>query len=36
VVEVARRLAQEIGETEEPVAARTGENFFRLFWKVAV
>jgi TatD DNase family protein len=35
VVEVARRLGQESGETEEQVAARTGENFFRLFAKAA-
>jgi len=35
VVEVARRLAQETGETEEQVAVRTGENFFRLFQKAS-
>jgi len=35
VVEVARRLAQETGETEEQVAKRTGENFFRLFQKAS-
>jgi hypothetical protein len=32
---VARRLAQETGETEEQVAVRTGENFFRLFQKAS-
>jgi len=36
VVEVARRLAQETGETEEDVARRTGENFFRLFRKAGM
>lgn len=33
VVEVARRLAEERGETLEEAAARTRENFFRLFAK---
>jgi TatD DNase family protein len=33
VVEVARRLAEETGETLEQVSARTGENFRRLFYK---
>jgi TatD DNase family protein len=33
VVEVAERIAQETGETLEQVAARTTENFFRLFSK---
>ncbi|HXO20014.1 MAG TPA: TatD family hydrolase [Thermoanaerobaculia bacterium] len=33
VIEVAARLAEETGETEEEVARRTGENFFRLFAK---
>jgi TatD DNase family protein len=33
VVEIARRLAQETGESEEQVWERTGENFFRLFQK---
>jgi TatD DNase family protein len=33
VVEIARRLGEETGETEEQVARRTGENFFRLFAK---
>lgn len=33
VVDVARRLAAETGESEEQVARRTGENFFRLFAK---
>ena len=36
VVEVARRLGQESGETEEQVAVRTGENFFRLFAEAAI
>jgi len=35
VVEIARRLAQETGESEERVWERTGENFFRLFQKAA-
>jgi TatD DNase family protein len=35
VVEVARRLAEERGESEEELARRTGENFFRLFAKAA-
>jgi TatD DNase family protein len=35
VVEIARRLAQETSETEEQVARRTGENFFRLFARAA-
>lgn len=33
VVEVARRLAEERGETYEETCRRTGENFFRLFTK---
>lgn len=33
VVEVARRLAEERGETFEATCRRTGENFFRLFPK---
>ncbi|MFP3942118.1 MAG: TatD family hydrolase [Thermoanaerobaculia bacterium] len=33
VVEVARRLAEERGETYEETCRRTGENFFRLFPK---
>lgn len=35
VIEVAARLAVEIGETPSQVAARTSENFFRLFAKAA-
>ena len=35
VVEIAQRLAEETGETLADVAARTGENFFRLFPKAA-
>jgi TatD DNase family protein len=35
VVEVARRLAQEVGETFEDTARRTSENFFRLFSRAA-
>ena len=35
VVEVARRLAEERGETYEAACRRTGENFFRLFPKAA-
>jgi TatD DNase family protein len=35
VVEIARRLAQETGETFEEVCRRTGEGFFRLFAKAA-
>jgi TatD DNase family protein len=35
VVEVARRLAEETGETYEDVCTRTGESFFRLFKKAA-
>lgn len=35
VVEVARRLAEETGETYAEVCRRTGENFFRLFAKAA-
>jgi TatD DNase family protein len=34
VVEVARRIAEETGETFEEVCRRTGENFLRLFAKV--
>lgn len=33
VVEIAARLAQEMGETSEQACRRTGENFFRLFAK---
>lgn len=33
VVEVLERVAQEVGEPAEEVAARTTENFFRLFRK---
>ncbi len=35
VVEISRRLAEETGESEEGVWARTGENFARLFAKAA-
>lgn len=35
VVEIAARLAQETGETQEQVWQRTGETFFRLFRKAA-
>lgn len=35
VVEVARRLAEERGESYEETCRRTGENFFRLFRKAA-
>jgi TatD DNase family protein len=35
VVEVARRLAEERGESFEETCRRTGENFFRLFRKAA-
>ena len=35
VVEIARRLAAEMGESEERTWERTGENFFRLFRKAA-
>lgn len=35
VVEVARRLAEERGETYEETCRRTGENFFRCFPKAA-
>jgi TatD DNase family protein len=35
VVEVAKRLAEERGETYDEVCRRTGENFFRLFGKAA-
>jgi TatD DNase family protein len=35
VVEVAKRLAEERGETYGEVCARTGENFFRLFRRAA-
>lgn len=35
VVEVAKRIATETGETYEEVCRRTGENFRRLFPKVA-
>lgn len=33
VVEIARRLAEERGESYEETCRRTGENFFRLFQK---
>lgn len=33
VIEIARRLAAETGESEERTWKRTGENFFRLFRK---
>ena len=33
VVEIAQRLAEESGETFLEVCRRTGENFYRLFWK---
>jgi TatD DNase family protein len=36
VVEVAKRLAEERGETYEETCRRTGENFFRLFKRVGV
>lgn len=35
VVEIARRVGEETGETLEQVSRRTGENFFRLFTKAA-
>lgn len=35
VVEVAKRIAEETGETYDAVCRRTGENFERLFPKVA-
>lgn len=35
VVEIARRLAEETGESEEEGWTRTGENFYRLFAKAA-
>ena len=35
VVEIAQRLAEETGETFLEVCRRTGENFYRLFWKTA-
>ena len=35
VVEIARRLAQETGESYEEVCRRTGEGFFGLFGKAA-
>ncbi|HEX2165405.1 MAG TPA: TatD family hydrolase [Thermoanaerobaculia bacterium] len=35
VVEVARRLAEERGESFEETCRRTGENFFRLFARAA-
>lgn len=35
VVEIARRLAEERGETYEETCRRTAENFFRLFGKAA-
>jgi TatD DNase family protein len=35
VVEIARRLAEEVGESEERLWERTGENFHRLFAKAA-
>ena len=35
VVEIARRLAEERGETYEETCRRTGENFYRLFAKAA-
>jgi len=36
VVEIARRVAEEWGESLDELAARTTENFFRLFAKAAV
>jgi TatD DNase family protein len=36
VVEIARRLAAETGETFEEVCRRTGEGFFRLFGKICL
>ncbi len=36
VVEIARRLAEELGESEGAVWERTGASFFRLFAKAAV
>jgi TatD DNase family protein len=35
VVEIAERLAKETGESYEEVCRRTGENFYRLYWKAA-
>ena len=35
VVEIARRLAEETGETFEAVCRRTGEGFLQLFGKAA-
>ena len=35
VVEVAKRVAEETGETFDDLCRRTGENFFRLFPKAA-
>jgi len=36
VVEIAQRLAEETGESFAEVCRRTGENFYRLFWKTAI